>query len=142
MVPEKLPPEPLIFTLGHEFKHHLVDSDMGTVYCDISNQRKEIEIGAEVFAAELIFPDLDFTAWMGRLGVPSLGGNPQHLVKLKRESQTTLSYAGIRKKANFLKFIPDGAFLDVKWKMLEVKIYGVPLYQQLLQHKRVAAASL
>lgn len=51
-----LPDEPTIFTMAHELKHHLVDSDAGPVVCRTNEQTKRIEIGAEVFASELIYP--------------------------------------------------------------------------------------
>jgi hypothetical protein len=55
-----LPDEPTIFTMAHELKHHLVDSGAGPVVCRTNEQTKRIEIGAEVFASELIYPEKDF----------------------------------------------------------------------------------
>jgi hypothetical protein len=42
-----------------------------------------------------------------------------------------LSYAAIRKKAEWLKFIPKGAYLKTKWKKLEESIYGLPVYKKI-----------
>src|ERR1700693_5841989 len=56
MVMKELPEDPIIFTMAHELKHHLVDSSL-----EIRSQWKfeeanPIEVGAEVFASELIYP--------------------------------------------------------------------------------------
>src|SRR5690348_3498925 len=56
MLAKGLPEDPMVFTMAHELKHHLTDSDLSLSYCDLSNEREPIEIGAEVFAAELIYP--------------------------------------------------------------------------------------
>lgn len=59
----------------------------------------------------------------------------EQLVRLKRESATTLSYAGVRKKAEWLGFIPKGAFLKTKWKKLEERLYGEPPYRRIQRRK-------
>ena len=59
MVARSLPPEPRIFTLAHELKHHLRDRGRGILHCLGEIGDDVAEIGAEIFAAELIFPDLD-----------------------------------------------------------------------------------
>jgi Zn-dependent peptidase ImmA (M78 family) len=69
MLARQLPPEPLIFTMAHELKHHLVDRGRGLAYCAATNEREPLEIGAEIFAAELIFPEQDFVAALLALGV-------------------------------------------------------------------------
>src|SRR5581483_8430769 len=45
-----VPDEPTIFTMAHELKHHLVDSEAGSVVCRTDDQTKRIEIGAEVLS--------------------------------------------------------------------------------------------
>src|SRR5579875_3575700 len=72
MLAKGLPDDPMIFTMGHELKHHLVDRDSVLALCDSSNQHEEIEIGAEIFAAELIYPESMFCDDLTRLGA-SLG---------------------------------------------------------------------
>src|ERR1035438_9542207 len=47
MLARGLPDDPIIFTMGHELKHHLVDRESLVALCDPSNQSAEIEIGAE-----------------------------------------------------------------------------------------------
>lgn len=137
-----LPPEPLIFTMAHELKHHLVDRGLGLSYCDASNQREPMEIGAEVFAAELIFPERDFVAWLQQRGVGAHQCSPEILVRLKRETQTTLSYAGLAKRAEFLNFAAAGSLARVAWKKLEAQLYGEPFYKQLHRSRQTAREKL
>ena len=130
MIAKSLPKEPRIFTMAHELKHHLTDSSLGYSYCDQSNVSEHIEIGAEIFAAELIFPEQNFTAWMEMHGIKAKKCEPETIVHLKRDTKTTLSYSGLVKRAEFLGFIDLGAFARIKWKNLEEEIYGVPIYKK------------
>jgi len=138
MLAKGLPDDPMIFTMGHELKHHLVDRDSVVALCDPSNQKEEIEIGAEIFAAELIYPESMFCDDLARLGA-SLGRcTPQQIVTLKRETQTTLSYQGLAKRAEFLGYCEAGSLKKVAWKKLEESIYGMPLYKRLIARKSSA----
>jgi Zn-dependent peptidase ImmA (M78 family) len=111
-----MPDEPTIFTMAHELKHHLVDSKAGTVLCRSDEQRRRIEIGAEVFAAEFIYPEKDFVYDLFRLlrGMPQ-SINPETLVELKRKTETTLSYAALAKRSVLLKLADEITFRDVRW---------------------------
>lgn len=140
MLQRGLPSDPMVFTMAHELKHHLVDQGVGMVYCDPSNQDQMIEIGAEVFAAELIFPEEDFAQWMEDLGVALGQCEPAHVVRLKRESRTTLSYAGLVKRAEFMGYADEGALEGVKWKKLEEEIYGEPVYKRFVRRRASARA--
>ena len=135
MLARGLPDDPMIFTMGHELKHHLVDRDSIVALCDTSNQSAEIEIGAEIFAAELIYPEQMFCNDLIGLGVTMGSCKAEQLVALKRETKTTLSYAGIAKRAEFLGFAPQRSLMKVAWKKLEENIYGVPLYKQRLAQR-------
>ncbi len=137
-----LPPEPLIFTMAHELKHHLVDRGRVLSYCDISNVREPIEIGAEIFAAELIFPQEDFINYLKQMGVGPRQCTPEVLVRLKQETQTTLSYTGLAKRAEFFNFALRGSLAKVQWKKLEEQLYGEPLYKRLLRHRQTTRARL
>ena len=53
MLAKNLPQDPMVFTMAHELKHFYKDRDLGVSYCDQSNITKTLEIGAEIFAAEL-----------------------------------------------------------------------------------------
>lgn len=135
MLAKGLPEDPMVFTMAHELKHHFVDSGVALSYCDQSNESDPIEIGAEVFAAELIYAETDFRSDLERMGV-SLGQcTPQSLVRLKRDTQTTLSYAGLAKRAEFMKLAPPGSLRGVRWKKLEEQIYGPPAYKRFLRHR-------
>lgn len=136
MIARHLPYDPAVFTMAHELKHHLKDRDLALSYCDTSNEREPIEIGAEIFAAELIFPDQDFIDQMHQRGVYTGQCTPEDIVRLKHETQTTLSYAGLVKKADFLKFSPAGSLEKVSWKKLEEQIYGEPIYKQILRSRK------
>ena len=133
MVCAGLPAEPMVFTLAHELKHHLCDGkDKSFVgVSTVDNTREVLDIGGEVFAAEFIFPEPDFVAWMQRVGAEPGQATEEHLVRLKHESGTTLSFAGVRKKAEWLGYIPRNAFLKTKWKKLEEQLYGEPLYKRI-----------
>lgn len=122
MLAKGLSQDPLAFTMAHELKHFLKDRDLGLSYCDQSNMTRPLEIGAEIFAAELLFPDLDFIRHMGRLGVNRGKCLPETLVQLKLETRTTLSYAGLAIKAERLRFAPPRTVTRVKtWRKLEAQ---------------------
>lgn len=115
-----LPDEPTIFTMAHELKHHLVDSGAGPVVCRTNEQTKRIEIGAEVFASELIYPEKDFVYDLFRLvrGMPQ-AVTPEVLVDLKQKTNTTLSYAALAKRTLLLRLADEEAFRDVRWGTLQ-----------------------
>jgi hypothetical protein len=98
-----------------------------------------IEIGAEVFAAEFIYPEAQFGADLQARGVALGGCTAEIIVRLKRDTRTTLSYAGLVKRAEFLGFAPPGVLQGVKWKKLAESIFGVPYYKRvrvLRSHRR------
>lgn len=136
MLARYLPNEPLIFTMAHELKHHLTDRDSVLLYCGMSNENEVLEIGAEIFAAELIFPEQEFVDYLKQMGIDVNKCTPEVLVSLKRETKTTLSYAGLAKRAEQLGFAPRDSLAKIKWKKLEEKIYGEPLYKRILRNRR------
>jgi Zn-dependent peptidase ImmA (M78 family) len=135
MIAKKLPKEQRIFTMGHELKHHFADAV--EVRCMDLKTSDEIEIGAEVFAVELIFPEADFTQGLRSMGVQPGACKPEHIVRLKRESATTLSFTSLGKLAVHLGFAHAGAYDEVHWKKLDESIYGEPLYKRLLRRRGV-----
>ena len=94
-------------------------------------EKEPTEIGAEIFAVELIFPDADFRVHIERLGVTKGACSAKHIVMLKRASETTLSFASLAKRATFLGYAEGNAVSNVKWKKLEEEMYGVPLYKRI-----------
>ena len=128
----KLPTDPLIFTMAHELKHHLKDRDRLSL-CVESNDM--IEIGAEIFAAELIFPEGDFVAWLTSHGVTAGLCKPETIVQMKHETGTTMSHSALAKRAAFLRFAPDD-FKTARWKLLTLRLYGLPLYKKIQEMRR------
>lgn len=122
MLKEGLPEAPMVFTMCHELKHHLVDQRLTVAYCSVQNMKQHIEIGAEVFAAEMIFPEEDFIIALAATGITKGNCLPETLVQLKHETQTTMSYAAIVKRAYRLKWAKDGKLDRIKWKKLEAEI--------------------
>jgi IrrE N-terminal-like domain len=127
MLAKGLPRDPMAFTMAHELKHFYRDRNLGVSYCDQSNLNRSLEIGAEIFAAELLFPDRDFVAHMKMMGIRGNQCLPKTLVHLKRKTGTTLSYAGLAIKAERLGFAPSHSLTTIKtWRKLEA-IYDEPL---------------
>ncbi len=137
MVSRQLPEDPRVFTMAHELKHHLVDRDKSISYCGQENETTLVEISAEVFAAELIYPEHDFAYDLMHLGVRPGTCNGEDLVRLKHETRTTLSYTGLAKRAVFLKFAPKGAFNGVQWKKVEERIYGPPIFKRIQLRRKI-----
>lgn len=130
MLAKSLPQDPLAFTMAHELKHFLRDRDLRISYCDQSNVNKELEVGAEIFASELLFPDRDFIRHMEKMGIRRNQCLPKTLVGLKHKTRTTLSYAGLAIKAERLGFAPPGSLTKVKtWRKLE-ELHGTKLYRE------------
>jgi hypothetical protein len=126
MIAKGLPKDPLVFTLAHELKHFFRDRELGISYCDQSNLNKSLEVGAEIFAAELLFPDRDFIAQMKTMGIRPNQCLPKNLIRLKRQTGTTLSYAGLAIKAEWLGFAPSHSLTTIKtWRKLEA-LYSPP----------------
>ncbi|HJT65108.1 MAG TPA: ImmA/IrrE family metallo-endopeptidase [Pyrinomonadaceae bacterium] len=124
MLASGLPQDPMVFTMAHELKHFFRDRDLGIYYCDQSNLGREVEVGAEIFAAELLFPDQDFIKHMRLLRVGRDQCLPKTLVHLKCKTRTTLSYAGLAKKAERLGYAPACSLTKIKtWRKLE-ELYG------------------
>jgi Zn-dependent peptidase ImmA (M78 family) len=127
MVAKGLPQDPLVFTMAHELKHFFRDRDLGVSYCDQSNLNKSLEIGAEIFAAELLFPDRDFVTHMNLMGIRRDQCLPKTLIRLKQQTGTTLSYAGLAIKAERLGFAPSHSLTTIKtWRRLEA-VYAPPV---------------
>ncbi|ULG76292.1 MULTISPECIES: ImmA/IrrE family metallo-endopeptidase [Leptospira] len=125
-----LPRDPKAFTLAHELKHHLMDRNLGRIICSLSNVAEEIEIGAEIFATELIYPQQLFLDHMLLMGINKDNFEPRHIVELKKGNDTTLSYQSLAKRTTFLKIAPKGSLDNIKWKKLEEQIYGIPQYKK------------
>jgi IrrE N-terminal-like domain len=136
VISRAIPEEPQIFTMAHELKHHFFDQEVGLSPCDSSNQDALVEKSAEVFAAELMFPQELFRSSLTSLGVEPGTCSAEDLVHLKMRTRTTLSYAGICKMAEFLGYCAPGAFAKTKFTKLQDQIYGKPLYRRLYERRK------
>jgi Zn-dependent peptidase ImmA (M78 family) len=125
-----LPPEPKLFALVHELKHHYCDQDRlnaGEIKCGDYNANEVIEIGAEVFAAELIYPEEEF-----RINASAFRAGPwvaEDIVRFKKTCGARVSYTFIQKRLELFSFIIPGQFRTVQFKKLEEHMYGVPFYK-------------
>lgn len=137
MVSRSLPEAPALFTMCHELKHYLVDRNLKSLLCGDYNQDEEIEVGAEIFAAEMLFPDADLISYLFQMGIKEGECTPEDLVRLKHSTKATISYAAMVKKVYFLGFAPQGSLEKVQWMKLEEQMYGVSIYKQIQrQHKQ------
>lgn len=134
MLVKGLPEDPMVFTMCHELKHHLVDQNLKIACCSDRNVDQRIEIGAEIFAAEMIFPEQDFLDALEEKGITKGTCLPETIVYLKHDTRTTLSYAGLAKRATFLGLAQPGSLDGIRWKKLEEEIFGKPPYKQLAHH--------
>ena len=125
------PVEPRLFALAHELKHHLVDQEIAKtrrLECSVDfSSRSPIEIGAEVFAAEFIFPEQEFSSWVEtQLSNRTCG--PDEIVQLKRNSPAKVSYTFLVKRLERLKLVTEGEFKRFQFLKHEYRLYGVPFY--------------
>jgi Zn-dependent peptidase ImmA (M78 family) len=133
LVNSTLPKEPRLFAMAHELKHHYCDREIiesGEIRCGDYNANKEIEIGAEVFAAELIFPESEFLDAARTLGLKRGAVQPEDVVRLKRQCSAPVSYTFLRKRFERAGLIDKGAFDKVKFTLVEESLYGTPIYKQ------------
>lgn len=132
----RLPEEPYIFTLAHELKHHLMDRDSAGAFC-LSEVRDEVkEIGAEVFAAEFIYPTKLFFDDLNKLGVTKGQCTARDLVVLKHQTNTSLSYASLAKRATRTKCATE-PLPTSGWKKIEIQIYGEPNYVRIQRYRKL-----
>lgn len=129
------PIEPRIFTMAHELKHHYVDYELartGSLGCqDVSwSHGPAIEIGAEIFASELIYPEAEFLSLIEDSGLPKGGWRSDDVVRLKRICPAPVSYTFLVKRLEWFGFVERGVFKGVKWQNLEDRVFGIPFYRR------------
>jgi Zn-dependent peptidase ImmA (M78 family) len=128
-----LPKEPRLFALAHELKHHFFDRallEQGHISCGAYNENREIEIGAEIFAAELIFPEAEFLTIAKQLSLIETSVTPEDIVRFKRAANVPVSYRFLRKRFEFFHLAPKGKYAKVQFTKLEDQMYGPPIYKQ------------
>jgi Zn-dependent peptidase ImmA (M78 family) len=130
-VNKTLPLEPKLFALVHELKHHYRDRDaIGSdgLVCGDYNANRVIEIGAEVFAAEFIYPEKEFTE-AARAFEPRVW-TPDKVVRFKQQCPARVSYQFLCKRLAWIRAISPGQFANVKFRKLEEELLGVPFYRR------------
>ncbi len=134
MINRDLPKEPRLFALVHELKHHFCDREIldgGQIPCGDYNANRTVEIGAEVFAAEFIYPEAEFLALAAELGLTTKSQvAAEDIVRFKRAMPATVSYQFLRKRFEFLNLAPRGQYAKVKFVVLEERMFGPPIYKQ------------
>jgi hypothetical protein len=133
LVNKQLPPEPRLFSLVHELKHHYCDQaaiENGEIRCGDYNANRVIEIGAEVFAAEFIYPESEFLSHADDLGFVRNEVAAEDLVRFKKSCCAPVSYKFIQKRFELSGHIAKGQFGHVQFHKLEEQICGVPIYKQ------------
>src|ERR1700687_4364418 len=81
-----LPYEPKLFALVHELKHHFRDREVlgaGVIHCGDYDANELIEKGAEVFAAEFIYPEAEMRQLIGQMGITSHSCTPEVVIEFK-----------------------------------------------------------
>jgi len=130
-VQKTLPEIPKLFALVHELKHHYRDQDAlnaGVLPCGDYLRNELIEKGAEVFAAEFIYPLAEFAEAVTALGVTMW--TPENVVILKRQCKANVSYQFICKRLEWLRLIPPKQFDKVQFQKLEERMFGTPFYRR------------
>src|ERR1051326_6536486 len=140
-ISKTFPREPKLFSLLHELKHHYVDRALienGQIRCGDYNENQVIEIGAEVFAAEFIYPESEFLTKLKAMNIQLGQCSPEDVVRFKRECGACVSYQFLKKRLVRLGFAAEHRLNGVQFQKLEEEIYGLPIYKQNWFKKRRA----
>ena len=130
-IQQKLPYEPKLFALLHELKHHYTDQEIigsGVIHCGDYNRNEVIEIGAEVFAAEFIYPEEEFAQDVLSLRISKWDATD--VVRFKHNCKAKVSYQFILKRLERLRLLSRNQFKGVKFRNLEDQIFGVPYHRR------------
>jgi Zn-dependent peptidase ImmA (M78 family) len=133
LVNKNLPPIPRLFSMAHELKHHFCDREAienGKLRCGDYNANQVIEIGAEVFAAEFIYPEQEFCSMVEHLKLKPGAMSADDVVRLKRDCGAPVSYKFLQKRLERLGYIQADQFDNIQFQKLEETIYGQPIYKQ------------
>lgn len=130
-IQRSLPDEPKIFALVHELKHHYCDREAigtGAIHCGEYDANELIEKGAEVFAAEFIYPEASFANDVDGRKIQTW--HAEDVVLFKRECGAKVSYRFICKRLEWLRLIRPNQFDCVQFRKLEEEMFGVPFYRR------------
>jgi Zn-dependent peptidase ImmA (M78 family) len=128
---KSIPYEPKLFALIHELKHHFEDRaalGAGVIHCGDYDANELIEKGAEVFAAEFIYPQTEFQSDLESSGL--VIKQAADVVALKRSCKAKVSYRFICKRLERLGHISSSQFAGVQFQRLEERIHGAPFYRR------------
>lgn len=128
-----LPKEPTLFALVHELKHHYADRTLiqaGVYACGDYNANAEIEVAAEVFAAEFIYPEQEMKQLLEELAITQANCSAETIIAFKRACPAKVSYQFLLKRFVWFGLCGKGAFAKVQFQKLEERIYGLPIYKQ------------
>jgi Zn-dependent peptidase ImmA (M78 family) len=131
-IQKALPDEPKLFALIHELKHHYCDREQlgnGIISSGDHNRSDAVEVGAEVFAAEFIYPLEEFAADVARQGTKIWTANDVVIFR-RTVCKAKVSYTFIVKSLKWLQVVPRDAFDSVQFKKLEEQMFGVPGYRR------------
>jgi Zn-dependent peptidase ImmA (M78 family) len=129
---KNLPREPKLFSLAHELKHHFTDRksiEGGQIRCGDYNANEVIEIAAEVFAAEFIYPELEMRALATQQGIAVGQCTAEAVVRFKHVCPAPVSYTFLVKRFERFGLCTIGQFKGVQFQKLEEQLYGVPFYK-------------
>ena len=130
---KNLPREPKLFSMAHELKHHYADQSSlksGNIKCGDYNANKVIEIGAEIFAAEFIYPEDEMKDLLDELGINHENCTPQKIVEFKRVCPGIVSYSFLVKRFEWFGLYEQRMHKDIMFQKLEEQMYGLPIYKQ------------
>jgi len=133
LVNKNLPREPKIFSLAHELKHHYADRMQiqgGQIRCGDYNAGEAIEIAAEIFAAEFIYPEDEMRSLLADLDVTRESCTKEKVVEIKRAGPAIVSYQFIVKRLDWFGLCESTQFKRVHFKKLEEQMFGPPIYKQ------------
>lgn len=140
LVKASLPAAPRLFAECHELKHHLVDrqlAEQGGLVCQDESwhDAPEREIGAEIFAAEFIYPEAEFLDDIQRSGIDGANCDVERVISFKRMAVPPISYTFIVKRLEFCGVAKRGTFFGVQWQKREEQIYGPPVYKRIRAYR-------
>jgi len=127
-----MPREPKLFALAHELKHHFLDRELiadGKMQCGDYNANKDIEIAAEIFAAEFLFPEAEMRPFVDAMGIKAGACTPENIVAIKRGSPVPISYVFIKKRLTWFGIIEKDQFAEIQFQKLEDQLHP-PFYKQ------------
>jgi Zn-dependent peptidase ImmA (M78 family) len=120
-----LPPIPRLFSLAHELKHHYEDQEKikdGQLKCGDWNENELIEKGAEVFAAEFIYPELEMLELINQLNITKTNCSPEKIVQFKKICPATVSYSYLVKRFERFDLCEPKEYKSIKFQNLEEEI--------------------